>query len=153
MTSPQKKGIEFENKIHIFLLQSKKQVLREIDVKKRFGQNISAIDHFIEFDNICLCFQDKFQKSAISNAQVGHFITCVNNISDIIQKKCVGIFVSNNDLSQISKQQILIENNKNKNIYHNFFDYNYDNLITQLLCYFYENKLYFYDGEDCMMII
>ena len=71
----------------------------------------------------------------------------------LFKKKCVGIFVSNNDLSQISKQQILIENNKNKNIYHNFFDYNYDNLITQLLCYFYENKLYFYDGKDCVMII
>lgn len=77
------------------------QVLREIDIKKKFGQSISGIDHLIEFSNLCLCFQDKFQKTSISNAQVGcelslitpsvrYFITCVNNISDILHKKCIG---------------------------------------------------------------
>jgi hypothetical protein len=148
----QQTGRDFENAIHNFLLQTKKMVLREIDVKRRFGYNITGIDHFIEFDNICLCFQNKYQKSTITNAQVGHFITCVNNISDIIHKKCIGIFISNNDLSLVSKQQIEFENNKYKNHYIIIYDSNYNNLIQKLLGYFYNNNLYFYNGDDCIML-
>lgn len=150
--SAQQFGKNFEDKIHKFLCKTKKQIYREIDIRRRFGQNISAIDHLIELDNLYLCFQDKYQKTSITNAQVGHFITCVNNISDISMKKCIGIFISNNDLSSVSKQQIDFENNKNKNEYIIIYDDNYGNLIKKMLHYFYSNKLYFYDGEDCIMI-
>ena len=150
--SAQQNGRDFENKIHKLLLKTKLQVLREIDIKQKFGQNISGIDHFIEFYNFCLCFQDKYQKTSISNAQVGHFITCVNNISDILHKKCIGIFISNIDLSSVSKQQIELENNKQKNEFNIIFDNNYVELMRKILYYFYSNGIWMYDGEDCMMI-
>ena len=106
----------------------------------------------IEFNNICLCFQDKYQKTSISNSQVGHFITCVNNISDLLNKKCIGIFISNIDFSSISKQQIEVENNKQKNEFNIIFDNNYVQLIKKILNYFYSNGIWLYDGDDCMMI-
>ncbi len=108
--SAQQNGCDFKNKIHKLLLKTRLQVLREIDIKQKFGQSISGIDHLIEFSNMCLCFQDKYQKTSISNAQVGcelskitpsvshlshanffeHFITCVNNISG--GKMCIKVY-------------------------------------------------------------
>lgn len=148
----QQNGRDFENKIHKLLLKTKLKVLREIDIKQKYGQNITGIDHMIEFNNICLCFQDKYQKTSISNSQVGHFITCVNNISDLLNKKCIGIFISNIDFSSISKQQIEVENNKQKNEFNIIFDNNYVQLIKKILNYFYSNGIWLYDGDDCMMI-
>jgi hypothetical protein len=171
--SAQQNGRDFENKIHKLLLKTKLPVLREMDIKHKFGQNISGIDHMIEFSNICLCFQDKHQKTSISNAQVGcefaskiapsvrhlsqtnsvgHFITCVNNVSDILQKKCIGIFISIIDFSNIAIQQIELENNKQKNEFNIIYDNNYVYLMKKILFYFYSNGIWMYDGEDCMMI-
>jgi hypothetical protein len=152
MTTPQQLGVNFENDIHKFLSRTNKTVLRENDIKKKFGMHITAIDHLIELDNTCLCFQDKYQKFNISNSQISHFISCVNNLSMAMQKKCIGIYISNNDLSSISKQQVLTENMKNNNIFINFFDNNIDILYKKLLLYFYENNLYMYEGSDCIMI-
>ena len=150
--SAQQNGRDFENKIHKLLTKTNLNVLREIDIKQRFGQNISGIDHLIEFNNICLCFQDKFQKTSISNSHVGHFITCVNNISDILMKKCIGIFISNIDFSSISKQQIDLENSKNKNEFMIIFDNSYVELMRKIYFYFHSNGIWFYDGQDAMMI-
>jgi len=122
MTTPQQKGRDFENKIQKLLMKTKLNVFREIDIKQRFGQNISGIDHLIEFDNLCICIQDKFQQTPISNSQSGHFITCVNNIANILQKKCIGIFISNIDLSMVAQQQIMMENSKNQNEFLILFD-------------------------------
>ena len=47
--------------------------------------------------------------------------------------------------NKTTKHQILMENNKNKNIYNNFFDYNYDNKYHLLNLYnnfIYNNILY-----------
>jgi len=150
--SAQQNGRDFENKIHKLLSKTKLPVLREIDIKQKFGQNISGIDHMIEISNICLCFQDKHQKTSISNVQVGHFITCVNNISDILQKKCIGIFISNIDFSNIAIQEIEIENIKNKNEFNIIYDNKYVDLMKKILFYFYSIGIWMYDGEDCMMI-
>jgi hypothetical protein len=148
----QQNGRDFENKIHKLLSKTKLNVLREIDIKQKFGNNISGIDHFIEFTDMCLCFQDKNQKTSISNSQVGHFITCVNNISSILNKKCIGIFISNIDFSSVSKQQIDFENNKQKNEFIIIFDLNYVELMRKILFYLYSNNIWMYDGDDCMMI-
>ena len=152
MTTPQQKGRDFENKIQKLLMKTKLNVFREIDIKQRFGQNISGIDHLIEFDNLCICIQDKFQQTPISNSQSGHFITCVNNIANILQKKCIGIFISNIDLSMVAQQQIMMENSKNQNEFLILFDNNYVELMKKIYYYFHSNKIWFYDGDDAMMI-
>jgi len=115
MTTSRQKSSDFQNKIQKLLMKTRLTVFREIDIKQNFGQNISGIDHLIEFDNLCICIQDKFQQTNISETQTENFITCVNNLSNILKKKCIGIFISNVDLSITANQKIIIENNKNYN--------------------------------------
>ena len=149
----QQLGMKFEDKIHNFLSRTKRNVLREIDVKRRFGQSISGIDHFIEFDNICLCLQDKLLSKTITNSQVGHFITCVNNISAMTMKKCIGIFISNVDFSLVSKQQINLENSKNSNYFSIIFNSDFNQLKRDIMMYLYNNNIFMYDDSgDSMMI-
>ena len=157
---------DFEDKIQKFLLKTKRVVLSSVDIKNRFGYNIN-INHLVELDNICLCFKDIHKKSYTMTTTTNttnttntlntyidlqQFVTDVINITNIMQKICIGIIITNIDLSLNDKKYLEYENNKNINQYIIFYDDNYGQLIKKILHYFYSNNLYFYDGEDCVMI-
>jgi predicted helicase len=153
--TPQQKGKIFENDIHNFIINTKKLVLREIDIKREFGTNISGIDHLIICDNYCICLQDKLQQTTITNSQVGHFITCVNNLSRKLNKRCIGIFISNNNFSSHAEKQIFDENSANMiNKFDIIYDQNFDNLCRKIMLFLYEKHIWLYEPNgDCMMIL
>ena len=148
----QQRGFDFENKIQKVLLKTKRPVYRERDNKQRCGQSISGISHLIELDNVCICIKTRYQQTLISNHEVMEFINCVNNLSMILMKKCVGIIISNVDFSIVAQQQINMENLKNQNHYTIIFDSDFVQLMRKIYFYFHSNGVWFYDGEDSMMV-
>lgn len=148
----QNSQFNFENKIQKVLLKTKRPIYREADIRHRFGQSLSGISHAIDLDNMCICIKTKWQQTQISNQEVMEFISNVNNLSSMIMKKCVGIFISNVDLSVVGQQQFDMENLKNQNHYTILSDSDYISLIKKIYYYFHSNGIWFYDGEDSMMV-
>lgn len=148
----QQRQLDFENKIHKILLKTKRPVYRETDIRQRFGQTLSGISHAIDTNDFCICIKTRYQQTQISNYEVMEFITSVNNFSTNIMKRCIGIILSNIDFSVVAQQQIDMENSKNQNNFKLIFDNDFVQLMKKIYFYFHSNCVWFYDGEDSMMV-
>ena len=148
----QHRAFDFENKIQKVLLKTKRPVYREADITQKFGQSYSQISHLIELNDVCICMKTRYQQTLISNHEVMEFINCVNNLSMILMKRCIGIIISNVDFSIVAQQQVDMENLKNQNNYTIIFDSDFVQLMRKIYFYFHSNGVWFYDGEDSMMV-
>jgi len=149
----QKDGYDFENRINSILLLTKKQVLREKDIKQYYGIDITAVDHLIFTDNYIYCFQDKWRNSKPPSPDIIHFIKNVNDISKIENKKCIGVYISKMDLSKPSQTAIDRENSNNNNYFVSICDNLQNNIFYKLEKFLYNNKLWLYDtNDDCIML-
>ena len=86
MLSPQQIGINFETDVHDFLYKTNLELLREKDIRNKYGQHISAIDHLINDDNLCIMIQTKYENTNVSISKMNHFIKCTQDIYNIIKK-------------------------------------------------------------------
>jgi hypothetical protein len=89
-------------------------IIKNMDIAQMFWQNISKIYYIINYNNICVCFYIVSDKNK-SNSEIEHFISNINIVSNIIQKKCIGIIISNINIPDVMFQLIDYENTKNKN--------------------------------------
>ena len=161
--TPQDKGRQFENTLHHKLLQTRSKVMREAEIKRYFGKNVSGIDHLVYNDEYLICIQDKWQKSAISISQFNHYSKCVEEISkfpEILNNpniKILAIYVSNQHLSGNTLEQFNIENDRYKNKtsrikYYNCSDDNEDIIFRKIEKFLHNKKIFLYDYEDdCIM--
>jgi hypothetical protein len=146
-------GMVFENAVHRQLLKTRRTVYRENDIMRSYGRHITAIDHMLDFDNCTICIQDKFQQSAISIDKTCHFIQNVNMLSHIINKKCIGIYLTRSLLSKPSQDAFNFENLKNLNEFVTIYGQTQGDLIKNLSKYFYQNGIYMYDSDgDTIML-
>ncbi|AYV82491.1 MAG: hypothetical protein Hyperionvirus1_70 [Hyperionvirus sp.] len=94
------KGRLFETKIHEhfskFGNSDTIKCLRENEIIKKYGINVSAIDHYMSYGDKIVLLQDKWTGSSISLRDVDHFIVCVNFIRDSLppETKIQAIYVS-----------------------------------------------------------
>jgi len=155
MLSFQKKGILFEDNIHNLLLQTKKSVYRERDIIQSFGKHITAIDHMIILDDYCLCIQDKYQQTTVSISQTNHFIKCVRDMSDILKKPCIGLYISRVGLSAPSNESFKSENQKlyNNNKFITLSATIQEEIIKKLTKYLYKKNIFLYDADDDLIMI
>lgn len=151
--TPQLKGLLFERKIHDLLLMTQFNVLSEKEVIKKYGSNICAIDHMIEFGDFILCIQDKHQQTSASISQINHFICCVNNVSFITKLRCVGLYITINGLSKPSLDTFKLENSKNNNFFHEINGKNEEDVIFNLAYYLHENSVYLYDESGLAIML
>ena len=142
---------DFDNKIYKLLIKTKMNIIKNTDITQMFGQNLSKINYIINYDNICVCFYIVSDKNK-SNSEIEHFISNINIISNKIQKKCIGLIISNINIPDVMFQLIDYENNKNPNQFVILNDISYVELMKKILNYFYSLGIWMYDGEDCMMI-
>lgn len=115
----QQEGINFENEIHELLVTTKLKILREIDVVNKYGKTNKGIDHLLYDDNnnTIICIQTKFTSSKPQLQQINHFIQCVENISSIDNKKCIGIYFTKLPLTSTAYEAFSNKNNKSNNYY------------------------------------
>jgi hypothetical protein len=144
--TPQEEGIAFENKVQNSLEQSQKTIFREKHVKQYFGNDITAIDHLIISDNLCIAIQDKWQNKKPSVDQINHFILCVKNVKQKINKKIIGLYLSNLELSQPS-QNAFDRNSTNNCNFVSIYSENQNILLHKLMKFLYLNGIFYYEDD------
>ena len=99
-----------------------------------------------------LCFQSKCQAKSISIRQTNDFIQCVNKISEITGKKCIGVFVSNRDLLLPSYKAISDENLRQKNEFSCIHHEKIEKIKNKLMNLLYELKIFIYDNDGSIIM-
>lgn len=149
----QDKGREFEKYIHNNILSNIKYLLlSEKEVRSKYGNSNSAIDHLIEKDELIICIQDKYEQTSSPISKINHFITCVNNINQITNKRCIGIYLS---LKAITKPGLEAFDFQNKcgNNFISIFNDDKKEIFMKLKSLLYENKIYMYEYDgSCIML-
>ena len=147
-----KQGFDVENLVHQNLINNQLNTYREKEIKRKYGMNISGIDHlfsthhFKTNDIQYVLIQTKYKNKPISISDCHHFIKCCYDIYDFEKKfyKMTCIMLSKNGLSRPSKQSFNQENNKQENL--NFVDLNGEDsgkMIYKLNLFLIENDLMF----------
>jgi hypothetical protein len=155
--SAQQEGIIFEERVHSLLSNIRTtQILREKDIRKTYGSHISAIDHMFILDNYCICIQDKWQKTTISNKDYNHFIVCLYDINQRListNKKIIGIYLSKFPLSKEALVRYNEENDKQFIKLFCFDNENQNKLLKELSLFLHSNGIYLTDLDgDSIMI-
>jgi len=118
--SHQQSGIIFENNVNNAIKNHLKvnNLLREKDIKNKYGVNNSGIDHMFDIfnTNISICIQDKWEETKSSISTVNHFIKCVQNIQLITSKQILGIFLSKLPITKNSLEAFNFDNRSLMNI-------------------------------------
>lgn len=151
-STPQDEGRLFEKEISSILNLTKLNVLSEKDVRSEYGQNNTAIDHMFETNHFIYCIQDKWEKNPVCISKINHFITCVNNISNKKNKKCIGIYLSKMPLTKNSQTAFDEQNNMNKNLFLNINAEIKSKIFNDFIELLYNNDIYLYtDDNTCLM--
>lgn len=151
--NPSTYGIIFENYVHKELKKTRLSVYTEHEIINTFGNHITAIDHMIVLDNINICIQDKYCKDTINITQVSHFMQTVNTVSQIMNKPCIGIYLSKSKLTGPSNNAFTINNQMNINQFIEINGNTEKELINNLMEYLYSIQIYMYDNDgDCIML-
>jgi len=86
--TPQELGFQFEKKCRIILSQfSNAIVLREAEIKKKFGAATIGVDIYTEINNNIFLIQCKFEKTTPSISAINHFIEGCRTIHEITRHK------------------------------------------------------------------
>jgi len=153
LETPQEKGRQFEKEIYELLSKTKFQVFNEIDIRKKY-KFITAIDHLLLCNNNMYCFQDKWTSKSISNTQINHFISGIEQLKIKLKYynyKYIGIYLSKTNLST-NAIEIVNEYNKNNLIIY-ITDNNIESIKYKLINYLYDNYIYLYDNENDVIMI
>jgi len=146
-------GMIFENNVHKQLKKIKYPVYTEQEIINMYGNHITAIDHMIVLDNFIVCIQDKYSKDPITIDKTNHFMQTVNTVSQIINKPCIGIYLSKSKLTGPSNNAF---NNNNQINMNQFIEINGNTekeLINNLMEYLYSIQIYMYENDgDCIML-
>ena len=148
----QKKGKMFEDRIHNILILTKLKIYREKDIRSNYSSHISGIDHLLMNNDICIALQDKYVKSKKpSNVDIHHFKTSVNDLSKILKRKIIGVYLSLLSPTQPALNSFNFENKHSNN---NFLFINDDDeevLVNKFINFLYENNIYIYDEDNIFM--
>ena len=144
----QNEGRQFEDYIHKIICKTKMSVLREKEIRAFYSSHISAVDHLLINREYCIAIQDKYVSSSKpSNVDINHFKSCVNDLSIILNRRCIGIYLSLLEPTIHASRSLEFEN------YHsnNYFIF-INNPDVQKLIMTFLQCLYLYDNEDVYMI-
>ncbi len=155
--TPQYKGRLFEKSVHKTLEQVRNAKLYNETEIRAIDKLITAIDHLLIYENNVFCFQDKLQKSNISNSIFNHFIKCVemvanyyNNSQSGYNYNIYGIYVTNAKFSSIALMQLESENKKNNNINIRYFKFD---SIEDIINFLHINGIFMYDTDGDAIIL
>ena len=88
MSTPTSEGIFFENETNIVLSRFNGTLLREKEIKQKFGKECSGIDFYLLIDNKNIFCQCKWENSTPSINDINHFLqSCKNtNVNNNVRK-------------------------------------------------------------------
>jgi hypothetical protein len=149
-----KLGIRFESTIGSLLQKTKAFVMNETEIRQKYGNHNSAVDHFIEFNNKRYFIQDKWRESKPSMPDINHFIQVVTNISEYSNTKCDAIYLSKMPLTKGGVSAFSEQNKKQDKIYfHSISSEDQSEVIHKFSEVIYRNEIWYYDHEDCIEML
>ena len=153
MSSRQQLGYIFEENIHNLILQTIYEVLGEKQIIKKYGKLYYGIDHIINVSEYIICIQDKWRDTKSQLSDINHFIKSTEKISDVENKRCIGIYLSKLPLTKGALDAFEYENIKLKNKFMSLSNDNMNKLLLELSYLLYSNQIYFYecDGSSIML--
>ncbi len=154
MITPQKYGFIIEEKITEFLRKTNYYIYTEKEIRRNYSY-ITAIDQMIILDDMCICFQDKWLNKTISNSMFSHFINNCNYIQNILNRKVIGIYLSNYPLSKEANKMLSVENNKNLQsvLYYSIHDFEFNRLLDKLHNILHDNNIFIYEEPNSDYIL
>lgn len=154
--TPQALGFFLEDKVNETLkshLRYYDFILREKEVKSKYGVNNSGIDHLISINNYIFCIQCKWENISSPIGKVNHFLMCINNIAkEHPEKKCIGIYLSKLPVSGPSERALSTNYIYSINIDNNGSD-DMDCIIEKLLIFFhYCFGIYSFEYDESLIM-
>ena len=154
--TPQAIGRLFDDKVNEALnlyLRYFDFILKEKEVKSKYGVNNSGIDHLISINNYIFCIQCKWENISSPIGKVNHFLMCINNIAkEHPEKKCIGIYLSKLPVSGPSERALSTNDIYSINIHNNGSD-DINSIIEKLLEYFhYDFGVYSYEYDESLIM-
>jgi hypothetical protein len=154
--TPQAIGRLFDDKVNEALnsyLRYFDFILKEKEVKSKYGVNNSGIDHLISINNYIFCIQCKLENTPSPIGKVNHFLMCINNIAkEHPEKKCIGIYLSKLPVSGPSEIALSTNDIDSINIHNNGSD-DINSLIEKLLVFFhYVFRIYSYEYDESIIM-
>jgi pantothenate kinase len=146
-------GNKFEEDIGLILKKTKAFIMNEIDIRREFGNNNSAIDHLLYYNDNIYFFQDKWRISKPTISDINHFIQCVNNIAEKTGKKCYAIYLSKMPLTKGGLDAFYEQNNKGNIFFSSISSEDQTILIKDLSYFLYEKGIYYYDHDNCLEML
>jgi hypothetical protein len=161
--SQQDIGREFENEVHnrLFLHIKYTEILREKDVRSKYGIHNTCIDHMFEYNGLIICIQDKWEITPSPISKINHFIQCVTNINSQINKPSIGIYLSRVGITKPSKEAFLEQNRLNgSRLYFTNITFSEEDeeknkyILIEKLFYLlhHEFNIYSYDDDDSLIM-
>lgn len=132
--SAQQKGKKFEKDINNLLKRNYKEVYNETYIRNKYDY-ITGIDHVLKINNILICIQDKWTKKPISNSQINHFISSIEQLKEVLNNDnntYIGLYISKKPFSKIAKKIA------NKKYISSINDENDKNIKQKLLMFLYD---------------
>lgn len=139
----------FEDQIDEIIYKTKLQFLKEKQIKSLYSSHISYIDHLIITKEYFIAVKSKQLINRPSSIDINNFRICINDLSKILNKKIVGIFLTLSEPTSDAIESFKFENNKI------LIFYNLDSkkLINEFLRCLYSNDIYIYnENNDVYMI-
>lgn len=102
----QQNGKEFEKYIDEILRTNYKEVYNEKIIRQKYDF-ITGIDHILKINNIIICIQDKLTNRKITNSQINHFISGINQLKTIIDNInyfYIGLYISKKPFSAYAQK-------------------------------------------------
>jgi hypothetical protein len=143
--------IFIKDKIEKILLSTKLNIISENQIKNNYP-NITSINYLLIIDDYYIAIQHIYNKPNIND--VDKFITNIQQLSNILQKQIIGIYLSYSDLSHNAKYAFNNINKSKTNIKCvSIYDNNQENLINKLIKYLYTHKIYIYYNDNSSYMI
>ena len=143
--------IFIKDKIKKILLSTKSDIILEDQIKNNY--NLTSINYLLLIDDYYIAIQNMSSNKPNLN-DVNQFINNIQQLSNILQKPIIGIYLSYSDLTHNAKNAF---NNINKSKINikcvSIYDNNQDNLINKLIKYLYTHKIYIYYNDDSSYMI
>lgn len=145
MSYESREGKKFEKEIHQYLKKTHLRVFSEIEIRQ-IHSYITGIDHLIPHGNYFFCFQTKWSKNTISNSQINHFISGIEQLKEKYPNNIfIGIYISKSSLSKPAKD--IIDSNSRLQIY-SICNEDKTIIFNELSMFLHEFKIWTYDEHS-----
>lgn len=138
----------FEDRIDKIIYKTNLPFLKEKHIKSFYSSHISYIDHVIITKEYFIAVKSTQLFNQPSNIDINNFRLCVNDLSKILNKRIVGIFLSLKEPTLEAIESIKFE----KDNFILIYNLDHKKLENEFIKCLHLNEIYIYDENNVYML-